>query len=65
MFEIEKEHTYHIIRNGVKEEVTATQLHQLSEAKEHKVFDIDWYLSHGYVTLEEVIRQNELKRDNM
>lgn len=50
---MEKEHTYHIIRNGVKEEVTATQLNLLTESNERIDGDIEWYLSHGYVTAED------------
>ena len=62
---MEKEHTYHIIRNGVRQEVTATQLNILTEANERIEGDVEWYLSHGYVPLDEIIRQNEMKRDNM
>ena len=51
---MENERTYHIIRNGVKEEVTASQLNLLKESNEHIEGDAEWYLSHGYVTLESI-----------
>lgn len=53
---MEKEHTHHIIRNGVKEEVTTTQLRMLNESQDKIECDIEWYLSHGAITLEEFER---------
>ena len=51
---MENERIYHIIRNGVKEEVTASQLILLKESIEKIEGDAEWYLSHGYVTLESI-----------
>ncbi len=51
---MEKERTYHIIRNGVKEEVTTSALNRIDESTDNNYeLDIEWYLSHGYVTLED------------
>lgn len=51
---MENERKYHIIRNGIKEEVTASQLNLLKESNEQIEGDAEWYLSHGYVTLESI-----------
>ena len=48
---------YHIIRNGIKECVTCDELNMLQESTNitDVTFDMEWYLSHGYKTMEEVI----------
>ena len=46
-----KEH--HIIRNGVKETVTTEKLNLLKESNEKIQCDVEWYLSHGAITLED------------
>ena len=52
---MKKERTYHIIRNGAKEEVTASQLNLLKDSNERIEGDVEWYLSHDdYVTLESI-----------
>ena len=48
-----KMRVHHIIRNGVKETVTPEQLQLLNDNNEDFQLDIEWYLSHGAVTLEE------------
>ena len=51
---MEKERTYHIIRNGVKEEVTASELRIIEDSGDTNWnLDVDWYLSNGCVTMEE------------
>ncbi len=48
-----KKRLHHIIRNDVKETVTTEQLRLLNENNEDVRCDIEWYLSHGYVTSDE------------
>ena len=46
--------TYHIIRNGVKEEVSASELNRFDESTENNYeLDMEWYLSNGAITLED------------
>ena len=45
--------TYHIIKNGTPQEVTADELNRLTEAKEDIRCDVQWYLNHGYMTAED------------
>ena len=51
---MKKERTYHIIRNGVKEEIPASELNKIAEATNSNYeFDMEWYLSNGAITLED------------
>jgi hypothetical protein len=51
---MKNEKTYHIIRNGIKEEVSVSELNSINESTDNSYkFDIEWYLSHGAVTLED------------
>ena len=51
---MEDEKTYHIIRNGVKEEVSASELNRIDESTDNNYeLDMGWYLSNGAITLED------------
>ena len=52
---------YHIIRNGIKECVTCDELNMLQESTNSTdtTFDMDWYLSHGYKTIEKIREEIE------
>ena len=46
---------FHYLRNGKKVTMTLKEAKIINESntKESLEFDVQWYLSHGYVTLEE------------
>lgn len=46
--------TYHIIKEGIHKEVTLDELQLLNESQSNFTFDVNWYLSNGYVTLESI-----------
>ena len=52
---------YHIIRNGIKECVTCDELNMLLESTNiaDATFDMEWYLSHGYKTIEKIREEIE------
>ena len=51
---------YHIIRRGKQEEISSQRLDQLLESGEEFVCDIEWYLSHGCVTLDEIKKKHQM-----
>jgi len=55
-----KKKTYHIIRDGAPQIVTPEELHRLNELNTVFTFNIDWYLSNGYVTLESIRKKCEM-----
>ena len=52
---MEESKKYHYLRNGEKVTMTLKEAKNINESnsKESLEFDVQWYLSHGYVTSEE------------
>ncbi len=52
---MEEKKKYHYLRDGKRVEMTLEEARALNESKSDSSleFDVQWYLSHGYVTLDE------------
>lgn len=64
MFKLNQERmlgkVYHIIRRGKQAEVSSQRLDQLLESGEEFVCDIEWYMSYGCVTLDEIKKKHQM-----
>ena len=54
---------FHYLRNGEKVTMTLKEAKLINESntKESLEFDVQWYLSHGYVTSEEFERKHPIQ----
>ncbi|MBR6416090.1 MAG: hypothetical protein IKS22_08300 [Bacteroidales bacterium] len=59
---MEEKKKYHYLRDGKKVEMTLEEARALNESKSDSTleFDVQWYLSHGYITSEEFEKNHPL-----
>lgn len=59
---MEEKKKYHYLKDGEKVEMTLEEARALNESmtKTSLEFDVQWYLSHGYITSEEFEKNHQV-----